>query len=143
MSSNQPFTRCPECTHPFSPMQIEWLADGQPIICERCGFEHILSAEEIERRKQKSKIEKRGTKTTERKRQRVNIDHQRINDKNILKNLRMNEWTSLEKLRDKIGIYNNRELYLLRMNLNELKRIGTIQMEFQVNKVLIRKIHAS
>ena len=35
------------------------------------------------------------------------------------------------------------EIEALRMNLNELKRIGTIQMEFQVNKVLIRKIHAS
>jgi hypothetical protein len=129
--------------HPYSPMQIEWLNDGQPIICERCGFEHILTGKELEQTREKPKIHKIKTKKTERKRPRVNIDHQRINDKNILKNLRMNEWTTLEKLRDKIGIYNNRELYLLRMNLNELKRIGTIQMEFQVNKVLIRKIHTS
>ena len=68
--------------------------------------------------------------------------HPRINKKVILRALSFN-WITLKDLAQKIEVVGRKEFYVLRMKLNELNRQGYIQMDFQMNKVLIRKLRQS
>ena len=66
----------------------------------------------------------------------------RLNKDTILRALSFN-WITLKDLAGKIGVVGRKEFYVLRMKLNELNRLGYLQMDFQVNKVLIRKLRQS
>ena len=159
MPVNKSATKCPECNGPFSPMQIEKIVSGKNTICERCGFELKVGVKDyndispVKRNEiyesqnpniksipvtKNSPVSGPGIKSDE-----IIQNHQRITEKNILRKLRTKYWISLVKLKNDLRVINNRELYLLRMKLNEMKRNGLVQMDFQVNRVLIRKTRSS
>lgn len=168
MPVNKSAAKCPECNCPFSPMQIEKIISGESTICERCGFELKVGVKDFSdispvTRNQNRNIDKPdefyetlnpNIKSISVKNNspisdsRVKSDeiiqkHPRINEKNILRKLKVRDWTSLVKLKNNLVVINNKELYLLRMKLNEMKRNGLVQMDFQVNRVLIRKTRSS
>ncbi|MBD3352531.1 MAG: hypothetical protein GF364_13670 [Candidatus Lokiarchaeota archaeon] len=74
--------------------------------------------------------------------QKITVDdnHPQINEKNIIQNL-SHSWKTLKQLAEDIGIHDRREFYILRMKLNEMNRNKQIKMDFQLHRVLIRKIH--
>ena len=168
MPVNKSAAKCPECNGPFSPMQIEKIISGESTICERCGFElkvgvkdfnDISSAKRNENRNNNTPDEFYGMKNpniksipvinnspisnTRIKSDKIIQKHPRINEKNILKKIKVRDWTSLVKLKNNLLVINTKELYILRMLLTEMKRRGLIQMDFQVNRVLIRKTRSS
>jgi len=156
--------KCPDCGSPFSPMQIQWILEGKKVICEACGFEFggkindlrdIMPARGMEPPNllRPEDLGKYGGLTPKqpvvqppesptRPPVTVKDTHPRINKDNILRALSFN-WITLEELAQKIGVLGRKEFYVLRMKLNELNRLGYIQMDFQVNQVLIRKLRQS
>jgi DNA-directed RNA polymerase subunit RPC12/RpoP len=155
--------RCIECQNPFSPMQIEDIFQLKAVICENCGFEfqataqdigEILPAKGLEPQKisnssgyEADNNNRSNTGKTQSIANSINpihsiiqIDdsHPRVNEKNILKCLTSN-WIPLRNLASNLGIIDKREFYILRMKLNEMNRRGLIQMDFQLDRVLIRR----
>ncbi|MHA1727986.1 MAG: hypothetical protein ACTSWY_04570 [Promethearchaeota archaeon] len=165
ISVHRPAVVCLECGAPFSKSQIERIIKGQNVICEICGYEFMATSQDfrdlapakgmesrnlyrpedlfgLNKQNQKRIPSKRVPPFSIFDQQRVrikNLRHPKINTENILKYLKLNEWISLSKLGKKFGIVNKRELYILRMNLNGMNHRGLIQMDFQVNRILIRK----
>ena len=64
-----------------------------------------------------------------------------INEKKILKTLSFN-WLSITELANEVGALDKKQFYLLRMKLNEMQKSGLIQIDNQVNKIMIRRIHS-
>jgi hypothetical protein len=62
----------------------------------------------------------------------------KITEKNILKALSSN-WKSMRELARELNIQDAREFYILRMTLNDMNRKGLITMDFQIDRVLIRR----
>lgn len=144
-------------------MQIQRIINGKKVICEACGLEYSASVDDIRdlipaqgieppnllRPEDLDKFGKFGGPDPKRpnfemnKTTRVQVPvtdtHPRINTDKILRALSFN-WITLNDLAQKIGVLGKREFYVLRMKLNELNRSGYIQMDFQVNRVLIRKL---
>lgn len=145
-------------------MQIEEILEGKTVICEICGsefspniqdFRDVIPAKGMEPQnlfrpedlKNLFRPDMQPRRDDKRKHPSppapplIHIDdnHPRINENNILANLVPNEWITLRKLANKIEILDAREFYILRMKLNEMSRNKLIQMEFQINKVLIRR----
>ena len=168
MPANKSTAKCPDCNNSFSPMQIEKIIRGESTICERCGFELKVGVKDFNDISPVKKDEYSNTYTSDEfygtqnpniksipvlnnppfsntrvKSNEIIQKHPRINEKNILKKLRAQYWVSLVNLKTHLGVINSRELYLLRMRLNEMKRKGLVQMDFQVNRVLIRKTRSS
>ena len=164
MSKTDPIFRCPECGNPFSPMQMEVIFLSKSVICENCGYEFQASAQEIGEFLPAKGLEPQnisnmpeiGTHNSNRgnsgntrpinssinsSRPVIQIDdsHPRVNEHNILKSLSQN-WIPLRNLASNLGIIDKREFYILRMKLNEMNRRGLIQMDFQLDRVLIKKV---
>ncbi|MBN2155143.1 MAG: hypothetical protein JW776_03810 [Candidatus Lokiarchaeota archaeon] len=150
-------------------MQIQRIIQGKMVICEACGFEfsariddikdlipahgmepqNLLRPEDLGTFGDRDKIHPTrkppvtSTKPLSSKPLvTVKDTHPRINKDNILRALSFN-WITLQDLAQKISVLGRREFYVLRMKLNELNRLGYIQMDFQVNRVLIRKLRQS
>jgi hypothetical protein len=144
-------------------MQVQQIINGKKVICEACGFEYGASVEDIRDLIPAKGIEppnllrpedlgnfgkfggpnpihpdSRPVTPTE-PRIRMKDTHPRINTDRILRALSFN-WITMKDLAEKIGVLGKREFYVLRMKLNELNRLGYIQMDFQVNRVLVRKL---
>jgi len=62
----------------------------------------------------------------------------KISETEILKNLKFN-WISLKDFGNKIGVHDKREIYVLRMKINEMANRGLIDVDYKVNKILIRR----
>jgi len=166
MSQSDPIFRCPECQSAFSPMQMDDIFQSKSVICENCGYEFRASAQEIGEILPEKGLEPQnisnisnpsdyGAQKNNRvqggrtrplinslndARPVIQIDdsHPRVNEQNILKSLSHN-WIPLRQLASNLGIIDKREFYILRMKLNEMNRRGVIQMDFQLDKVLIKK----
>ncbi len=148
-------------------MQIQQILQGKPVICEACGFEYKAKIEEIRELFPAHGLEpqnlvrpedlgrfggftrpgpgpgpRRPIPPSKPKVPVKDSPHPRINKDNILRALSFN-WITLKELAKKIEVLGRREIYVLRMKLNELNRLGYIQMDFQVDKVLIRKLRQS
>ncbi|TFG20305.1 MAG: hypothetical protein EU530_03785 [Promethearchaeota archaeon] len=151
-------------------MQVQRIIKGKKVICESCGFEYGATKQELRdfqdmmpvhgdepanllRPQDMGAFSEPGLPRSPRNpisppqpSERPNIPvpspHPRINKDNILRALNFN-WISLKDLAQKIGVVGRKEFYVLRMKLNELNRQGYIQMDFQVNQVLIRKLRQS
>jgi hypothetical protein len=142
---------------------------GKKVICETCGLEYGASKQELRDFRDmmpahgdeapnllrpqdmgkfnRPKLQKPFRKPPvplgpERPITPVKTTHPRINKDNILRALSFN-WITLKDLAEKIEVVGRKEFYVLRMKLNELNRQGYIQMDFQVDKVLIRKLRQS
>ena len=100
-------------------MQIQRIMQGKKVICEACGFEYGATKQDLR-----------------------DIMPVHGDEPPILRGLSFN-WITLKELAEKIGVVGRKEFYVLRMKLNELNRSGYIQMDFQVNQVLIRKLRQS
>lgn len=68
----------------------------------------------------------------------VNGQYSRINEKMILKSLSGN-WKTMRELARDLNVQDAREFYVLRMILNEMHRKNIITMDFQIDRVLIRR----
>lgn len=68
----------------------------------------------------------------------VNGQYSRINEKMILKSLTGN-WKTMRELARELNVQDAREFYVLRMILNEMHRKNIITMDFQIDRVLIRR----
>lgn len=149
-------------------MQIKRIMKGKKVICEACGFEYGATKKELQdlrdlspaigdeppnllRPEDMGSFGRPGLKRPNRDptippapRPPVTVKdtHPRINRDKILRALSFN-WITLKDLAQKIGVVGRKEFYVLRMKLNELNRQGYIQMDFQVKKVLIRKLRQS
>ena len=146
-------------------MQIQRIMRGKKVICEACGFEYGATKQELrdlipahgEEAPNLLRPEDMGTfgrpglqrpmrnpsrTPTPRPPVAVKDTHPRINKDNILRAISFN-WITLKDLAQKIGVVGRKEFYVLRMKLNELNRLGYLQMDFQVNQVLIRKLRQS
>ncbi len=145
-------------------MQIQILRRGKKVICEACGFEFHATRSELDdifpphgdeppnllRPEDMGEFGRPGQQRPISRppivppppQPPVKETHPRINRNNILRALSFN-WMTLTELAQKIGVVGRKEFYVLRMKLNELNRLGYIQMDFQLNKVLIRKLRQS
>ena len=156
--------KCPDCGTPFSPMQIQRILQRKQVICEACGFEYSASIADLRDINPTHGIETpnllrpedigkfgetipkspiiRPHEPPTKPPITVKDTHPRINKDTILRALNF-DWITLEELAQKIGVLGRKELYVLRMKLNELNRMGYVQMDFQINQVLIRKLRQS
>ncbi|MCP4763849.1 MAG: hypothetical protein GY870_18905 [archaeon] len=146
-------------------MQIEQILRGKTVICELCGFEYGVTINDFRDIKpggipepqnlyspedllQKGKLKGFQKPLAKRVPFALNLNpfpinetHTTVNETVVLKALTY-EWITLNNLARAIGInsQNSRDFYILRMRLNEMNRKNLIQMDFQINRVLIRKI---
>jgi len=145
-------------------MQIQRMMKGKKVICEACGLEYGATKQDLRdiipahgdeppnllRPEDLGKFgshnqrppNRRPPVTLKKTSAKIKETHPRINKDTILRGLSFN-WITLKELAEKIGIVGRKEFYVLRMKLNELNRLGYIQMDFQVNQVLIRKLRQS
>lgn len=161
--------RCQNCGSPFSPMQVERIQKGKSVICEVCGTEYDPSKQSLRDIQPAAGNEPRNLyrpgdlgkkdggrpllghrprghrplKRMEsgiRRREIIRVDdhHPRVNRNNILQALSF-EWKTLRQLANAIEVNDKREFYLLRMKINEMRRQGSIEVDYQVDRVLIRR----
>jgi hypothetical protein len=150
-------------------MLIEQFLHGKTIICEICGFdynpppnakdlvsnlimdssnsnnEEIIGEEDADtednQNPQKVAIDQNQSIQQNQSNYQdfmINEKTTRINEKNILKILTGN-WKSIRELARELNVQDAREFYILRMTLNDMNRKGLITMDFQIDRVLIRR----
>lgn len=161
--------KCNVCGSPFSPMQVERIIRGETVICETCGSEYKANMQDIEdispnrgmepknlfrpddlglghqrpkpfspRPGQNPPFKRFGPGNQRRPIIHVDDNHPKINEKNIIRGLSF-EWKSLRELSNAIGVSNRKEFYILRMKINEMRRNGLIEVDYQVDRVMLRR----